>query len=89
MKKRIVKECKVLIRVREYENIEFRSLGEVDIEYDSEEERVKKERDFWKEIVGDVKGAMTEWSGQIRHGGTEAAKDFMSSSMGAVSAKKQ
>jgi hypothetical protein len=89
MIKRVSKECKILIRVREYENIEFRSSGEIDIEYHSEEDRITQEKKFWKEIVDDVKSAMMEWSGSIRHGGAEAAKKFAESSMGAVSAKSQ
>jgi len=89
MRKRLSKECKVLIRVREYENIEFRSSGEIDIEYESEEDRIRQEKQFWKEIVDDVKTAMVEWSGSIRHGGSEAARRFAESSMGAVSEKSQ
>lgn len=85
--KKVQKEVEVLVRVREYETIKFRSSGEWEIEYHSEEERVAEERKCWEEVVGDLKSAMTEWAGNIRHGASDAVSEFIDNSKGVVSAK--
>jgi len=88
MRKRVAKECKILIRVREYENIEFRSSGEWDVEYSSEEERRQEERKCWEEVVEDIQTAISEWAGKLRHGASEAVDSFMEKSVDAVSRRK-
>jgi len=87
MTKRVIKECEVLVRVREYETIKFRSSGEWAIEYQNEEERISAERKCWQEVVTDLKTAMTEWSGNIRHGASDATTQFLDNSQGVVSAR--
>lgn len=84
MKKTVIKECKVHIRTGEYENIEFKSSSECDIEYNDDTERVQLEKQCWADVIEDLKSAMGQWAGKVRYGGSEASSKFAKKSSEAV-----
>lgn len=83
MKKTVKKGCRTLVRVKPFETIEFSAESEMEIEFDSDEERAGKERQLWREVVRDLAGAMSEWSAAIKTDSEKAVEEFKHAS-GAV-----